>query len=484
MSHGRILIVGGSDAGTSAALSARAMDAECEIDVLLEDRFPNFSVCGLPFLLSGEVRDWRELAHRSEEDFANRRITLHKDHRAVFLHRDRREVTATTAGGDRTFVYDRLVIATGAEAVTPSIAGADLDGVHRVRTMDDGLAVLASLESKGPESAVVVGGGYIGVELVDAFRRRGMRVTLVESVAQPLRTLDLEFGAIVAAEVQRQGVQIAPATRIERIENVAEAGRPRLRVRGSAGFDATAELVLLCVGVRPRTALADGAGCARGASGATRVTRRMETTVEGVFAAGDCVETWHRLLERPTFLPLGTTAHKQGAVAGANAAGASLEFAGTLGTQVVKIFDLAAGRTGLSHDEAIAAGFDARTTAIVTPDHKAYYPDARPLHLRLTGDGRDGRLLGAQIIGDYRAAVAKRLDVVAVALFLRLRVPDILDLDLSYTPPLGSPWDPWQAAARAWCDEAPTDAARTLSRNIADGAERPALPSTLGASHA
>lgn len=449
----RILIVGGSDAGTSAALSARSLDTECDIDVLLEDRFPNFSVCGLPFLLSGEVAGWADLAHRSEEDFARRRITLHTEHRAISIRSDRREVVAATAAGDQTFGYDHLVIATGAEAVTPKIAGAELPGVHRVRTMDDGLAVLERIESPGVETAVIVGGGYIGVELADAFTRRGVGVTVVESAEQPLKTLDPELGALIAGELRRNGVAIAPAIRVERIEPAATGGRRLLRVTGTDGFEAAADLVILCVGVRPRSALADGLGCAHGASGATRVTRRMETTVPGVFAAGDCVETWHRLLDRPMFLPLGTTAHKQGAVAGANAAGGALEFAGSLGTQVVKVFDLAAGRTGLTASEAVRAGFEARTTQIVTPDHKAYYPGALPLHIRITGDARDGRLLGAQIVGDYRAAVAKRLDVIAAALFSGLRVADILDLDLSYTPPLGSPWDPWQAAARAWCDE-------------------------------
>ena len=457
MSRRRILIVGGSDAGTSAALSARSLDPDCDVDVLLEDRFPNFSVCGLPFLLSGEVAGWADLAHRSEEDFARRRITLHKEHRAVSVRNDRREVIVATAAGERTFGYDHLVIATGAEAVTPKIAGAELPGVHRVRTMDDGLSVLARIESTGVETAVIVGGGYIGVELADAFTRRCIGVTLVESGEQPLKTLDPELGALIAAELRSHGVAIAPAVRVERIEAAATDGRRLLRLTGTAGFEAAAELVILCVGVRPRTALADGLGCERGAGGATRVTRRLETTVRGVLAAGDCVETRHRLLDRPVFLPLGTTAHKQGAVAGANAAGGALEFAGSLATQVVKVFDLAAGRTGLTATEAVREGFEARTTEIVTPDHKAYYPGARPLHIRVTGDARDGRLLGAQIVGDYRAAVAKRLDVIAAALFSGLKVADILDLDLSYTPPLGSPWDPWQVAARAWCDERSAD---------------------------
>jgi NADPH-dependent 2,4-dienoyl-CoA reductase/sulfur reductase-like enzyme len=457
MSRRRILIVGGSDAGTSAALSARAADPECEIDVLLEDRFPNFSVCGIPFLLSAEVASWRDLAHRSEEDFESRRIKLHKQRSVVSIRHDRREAVVATADGETAFEYDRLVIATGAEAVTPRIPGAELDGVQRVRTMDDGLAVLARIDSSDAKTVAVVGGGYIGVELADAFRRRGIGVTLVESAAQPLKTLDPQLGALVAEELRNHDVRISAATRVERIEPGPADGRRVLRLLGTDGFEVEAELVILCVGVRPRTALADAVGCERGVTGATRVTRRMETTVEGVFAAGDCVETWHRLLDRPVFLPLGTTAHKQGAVAGANAAGTAGAFAGTLGTQVVKIFDLAAGRTGLTGSEALKEGFEARTTEIVTPDHKAYYPGARPLHIRLTGDARDGRLLGAQIVGDYRASVAKRLDVMATALFNRLGVAEILDLDLSYTPPLGSPWDPWQLAARAWCDQRSAD---------------------------
>lgn len=449
----RILIVGGSDAGTSAALSARSADPECQIDVLLEDRFPNFSVCGIPFLLSGEVGGWPDLAHRSEEDFARQRIALHKQCRAVSIRHHRREVVAATVDGEASFNYDRLVIATGAEAVMPAIAGADLEGVHRVRTIDDGRAILERIESIAVKSAVIVGGGYIGVELADAFTRRNIAVTLVESSEQPLKGLDSELGELIAAELRSHRVQVFARTRVERIEETIADGRRSLRVRGTDGVQVTGQLVILCVGVRPRTALADALGCQRGVGGATQVTRRMETSVPGVFAAGDCVETWHRLLQRPTFLPLGTTAHKQGAVAGANAAGAAREFAGSLGTQVVKVFNLAAGRTGLTASEAVKEGFAARTTEIVAPDHKAYYPGALSLHIRVTGDARDGRLLGAQIVGDYRASVAKRLDVMAAALFSGLGVAEILDLDLSYTPPLGSPWDPCQLAARAWCDE-------------------------------
>lgn len=183
---------------------------------------------------------------------------------------------------------------------------------------------------------------------------------------------------------------------------------------------------------------------------AIAVTRRMETSRPAIFAAGDCVETWHRLLQRPSYLPLGTTAHKQGRVAGENAVGGDREFAGSLGTQVVKVFSLAVGRTGLLQREAEEAGFEPLTIEAETWDHKKYYPGARRLRLRVTGDRGTGRLLGAQMLGDWRAEVSKRLDVFASALHHGMRVDELNDLDLCYTPPLSSPWDPVQFAAQQW----------------------------------
>lgn len=451
MSERRIVIIGGSDAGTSAALAARATDPKCRVDLVLEDKFPNYSVCGLPFLLAGEVADWRDLAHRGEGQLRERGIHLHLDHRATALDVERGRVLVTDSGAERAFSFDRLVIATGAEAVKPDVPGADLDGVFRLRTMDDGLHALERIRSSQVEAVAIIGGGYIGVELADALRKRGAQVTLVEAGKAPLKTLDTDFGDLVASELRRNGVEVASKTRLTRIEQTGRERR-RLRLQGSDGFEATADVVMLGVGVRPRAELAAGAGCALGQRGAIRVDQHMKTDLPNVFAAGDCVETWHRLLGRFSYEPLGTTAHKQGAVAGVNAAGGTREFAGTVGTQIVKVFDLAAGRTGLREDEAAAAGIDARTIELLTTDRKIYYPGALEMHLRLTGDARSGRLLGAQIVGDHRAAVAKRLDVIATALFQGLRVGDLLDLDLSYTPPLGSPWDPWQQAAERWLD--------------------------------
>lgn len=443
----RLLILGGSDAGTSTALRARELDSTAEMTVVLADRFPNYSICGLPFYLSGETPDWHWLAHRTVEDLTCEGIHLLLDHTAQAIDPANHLVTvADRSGQARELGYDRLVIATGAVPVRPPIAGLDLPGVFLLRSMEDSFAVHGCLETRAPRSAVVVGGGYLGTEMADAFVHRGLSVTLVEHGASALKTVDASLGRQVEAELRHHGVEVATGVAIERL---AQAGT-QLHVMGSQGFHATADLVLVAVSVQPQTGLAQAAGIALGERQAIRVTRAMQTNVPDIYAAGDCVETWHRLLQASTYLPLGTTSHKQGRVAGENAVGGHREFAGTLGTQVVKVFDLAVARTGLRDAEAARAGFDPLTVESTNWDHKVYYPGAHELHIRVTGDRKTGRLLGAQIVGHWHGEVAKRIDIFATALFHGVCIDDLNDLDLSYTPPVSSPWDPVQLSAQAW----------------------------------
>ena len=443
----RLLILGGSDAGTSAALRARELDSSAEVIVVLADRFPNYSICGLPFYLSGETPDWHWLAHRTAEDITREGVHLLLEHTAQAIDPANHLVTVADRGGQaRELAYDRLVVATGAVPVRPPIAGLGLPGVYLLRSMEDSFAVHARLETHTPRSAVIVGGGYLGTEMADAFTHQGLAVTVVEHGGTVLKTVDERLGRLVGAELRRHGVEMATGIAVERI---AQAGT-QLRIVGSEGFSVTADLVLVAVSVRPQNELAQAAGIALGERQAIQVTRAMETNMPDIFAAGDCVETWHRLLQAPTYLPLGTTAHKQGRIAGENAVGGHREFAGTLGTQVVKVFDLAVARTGLRDDEAVKAGFEPLTVESTSWDHKIYYPGAHELHMRVTGDRKTGRLLGAQIAGHWHGEVAKRIDVFATALFHGLRVDDLNDLDLSYTPPVSSPWDPVQMSAQAW----------------------------------
>jgi NADPH-dependent 2,4-dienoyl-CoA reductase/sulfur reductase-like enzyme len=445
----RLVVIGGSDAGIAAGLRACELDPSVEATVVLADAFPNFSICGLPYYLSGDVPDWRNLAHRTTRDLEQAGLKLLLDHTARTIDPTGKQVTVASQHGEQQLEYDRLVIGTGALPMRPPIDGLDLPGVYVLHTMGDTFALHRALTA-GARSAIIVGGGYIGLEMAEALTARGLSVTLVEQAPAVMPTVDLELGRLLGEELGRHDVRVVNDVTVKAIHR--EAGC--LRVAGEPDFAATADLVLVVVGVRPDTQLAVAAGVQTGVRGAIRIDRRMRTNLPDVLAAGDCVETWHRLLEAPTYLPLGTTAHKQGRVAGETAVGGDREFAGSLGTQVVKVFELAVARTGIRDPEAREAGFDPLTVGSVQYDHKAYYPGAHQLHIRITGNQTSGQLLGAQLVGHHDAEVAKRIDIPAGALFHHLTVDGLNDLDLSYTPPFGSPWDAVQMAAQAWTRQA------------------------------
>ena len=437
--------MGGSDAGISAALRARELDRDVSVRVLLADNFPNYSICGLPFYLSGETPNWRDLAHRKTFDG----IEILTGHSATSIDLVSKSLLASTSGGVRSLEWDRLIVATGASPVLPDIAGRELPGVFPLHTMEEAFAVEKHVAAFHPASAVIVGAGYIGVEMADALTHRGIKVTLMGRSPVVFPSVDREFGTAIEEELRRNGVDVVNKANTTSISRAGAA----LKVEADGGISRTAGMVLLVVGVRPNSDIAARAGIQLGQRKAIAVNRRMETSAPHIYAAGDCVGTWPRLLQRCAYLPLGTTSHKQGRVAGENATGGNREFAGSVGTQVVKIFDLAVGRTGLLHSEAIEAGFDAVTVESKFWDHKAYYPGAHELRFRVTGARDTGRLLGAQILGHWQAQVAKRVDVFASAIFHGMTVDSLNDLDLSYTPPLSSPWDPLQMAAQGWATQ-------------------------------
>ncbi len=439
----RMLVIGGSDAGISAALRAQELDGDADIAILLADDFPNYSICGLPFYLSGETPDWHSLAHRTRFDG----ITLHRGQEATRIDASGKKVLAMDRDGKVvSHAYDKLVIATGASPVTLPIAGLDLPGVFPLHTMNDSFVVNELLASREPRRAVIVGAGYIGLEMADALTHRGMEVTIASRTPSVLPTVEPCFGEVISGELERRGVKIH--TDVE-VQAVTRAG-DHLHLSGSGGLEEDCEMVLVAVGVKPNARLGVEAGVATGTKGALRVNRRMETAIPDIYAAGDCVETWHRQLDRYTYLPLGTTAHKQGRCAGENAAGGDREFAGSMGTQVVKIFDLVAARTGLRQDEALHEGYSPYTVENTSFDHKAYYPGAKEMRVRVTGDRHTQCLLGAQILGAWGAEISKRVDIFATGLYRGMMVEELGDLDLSYTPPLSSPWDPVQMAAHHW----------------------------------
>jgi NADPH-dependent 2,4-dienoyl-CoA reductase/sulfur reductase-like enzyme len=459
-----LVMIGGSDAGISAALRARELDPGADVTVVVADAYPNFSICGIPYYVSGEVTHWRNLAHRTIADLEAAGMGLRLDTTARRIDVPARKLLITSPDGtDELLSYDKLTVGTGAVPVRPPIGGLDgpdalgpADGVHLLHSMGDTFAVMRTLEAAAPASAVIVGGGYIGLEMADALTVRGLAVTQMEQLDEVLPTVDPQLGALVHAELAGHGVEVLASTTVRAITRAAAGQAGRLEVQATAA-DGTAvtrhpDMVLVVVGVRPETTLAAGAGATLGVKGAIAVDEGMRTNLPDVFAAGDCVVTHHRLLGQ-TYLPLGTTAHKQGRVAGENALGGNRQFAGSLGTQVVKIFDQAAARTGLRDHEATAAGFDPVTIGSGADDHKAYYPRSHRIAMRVTGDRATGQLLGLQLFGHKNAEIAKRIDIAATAIFHHMTIDALSDLDLSYTPPLGSPWEAVQMGAQAWVRE-------------------------------
>jgi NADPH-dependent 2,4-dienoyl-CoA reductase/sulfur reductase-like enzyme len=459
MASRHIITVGGSDAGISAALRARELDPAAEVTVVVADAYPNFSICGIPYYLSGEVTHWSNLAHRTAADLAATGMRVLTGTRATRVDPDVHALDVfDPTGRTRHLRYDALIVATGAISARPPITGltgtqrlGPQDGVHLLHSMGDTFAVMDSLTDRNPKTAAIIGGGYIGLEMAEALTLRGIAVTQVEALPEVLPTVDAQLGALIHGELERHGVEVLTDTTVTAITRTDTGALTVTARHHDEILTRTVELILVVVGVRPDTELAADAGVERGIKGAIVVDEAMRTNRPDVFAAGDCVHTHHRLLGL-TWLPLGTTAHKQGRVAGENAVGGDARFAGSLGTQVVKVFDLVAARTGLRDHEARTAGrgWAAATSASRPDDHKAYYPGATPIHIRITGDRSTGMLLGAQLVGHRNAEIAKRVDTFAAAIFNGMTIDAISDLDLSYAPPLGSPWDAIQIATQGW----------------------------------
>jgi NADPH-dependent 2,4-dienoyl-CoA reductase/sulfur reductase-like enzyme len=442
-----LVIVGGSDAGISAALRAQELDRDIEITVLLGDAYPNFSICGLPFYLSGEIERWEALAHRTQNDIESMGIRLRLNTWVTAIHAAEHAVSLDSGDNQESRLpYDRLVVATGARPIRPSLPGIESPRVFLLHSMDDSFHLKTFLTTAKPQSAVIIGAGYIGVEMADALTHRQIEVTLVEQAPTVLPTVDETLGRMLQDHIEEHGVRVMTKARVTALEDTGE----RISVHGEPDWRLDTDLVLVVVGVQPDTALAQAAGVAVGIRGAIRVDRYMKTNLPDIWAAGDCVETYHRLLGDYTYLPLGTTAHKQGRIAGENAVGGWRAFEGSLGTQVVKVFDWAIGRTGLKEHEARQAGFHPLSASVTDWDHKVYYPGATPITVALVGDLPSGRLLGGQIVGHWQGQIAKRLDILSTALYHQMTVDSLNDLDLSYTPPLSSPWDPVQQAAQKW----------------------------------
>ncbi|MBM3736719.1 MAG: hypothetical protein FJW39_13135 [Acidobacteria bacterium] len=412
----RLAVIGGVAAGMSAAARVRRLDPGAEITVIERGPVASYSACGLPYWIDGRVRDWRELIARSAAGFAESRIEVRTGCEAVAIAHSKRQVRL--ASGEA-IPYDKLIIATGAR---PSRV---FPGAFHLNTLGDAVRLKEHLTVTPPGRATVIGGGYIGLEAVEALRANGWSVRLVTRGADLLGRGDAQLTATLVRHLNRCRV---PVTLNHAVDGPLDT-----------------ELVVAATGLKPETALAFDAGIELGRTGAIRVTEHLETNLHGIYAAGDCAESTHLVTGRPVWIPLGTTANKMGRIAGANASGRRERFPGVAGTAIVRVCGLGVGVTGLSASQARKEGFQPVSARIEARDKPRYFR-GRLTSIELIADRSSGRLLGAHVLGDD--GVAGRVNVVATAITKRMTVDEFQYLDLAYAPPFAPVWDPLLVAAQ------------------------------------
>lgn len=478
----RILIIGGVAAGTSAASKARRIDPDAEIKIIQEEPVVSYGACGMPYVIEGLIDDFNRLIARPAERFKSKyNIDVIANTRAVKIDRLNKKVYAETlnhsdsrneysnAVSNRLILdYDSLVIATGARSAVPKIKGIfvndDTDtrvkrsstivkGLLLLRNYGDGIHIRDSIRNS--KSCVIVGAGLIGVEMAEAFRRRGMDVTIIEVSDRVLPSLlDEVMAGIIKKELEDNGVKVILGEALKGVvtslsPSSQQSSSTNVRyieaVRTTKNKEIPAELVLLGTGVRPNSHIAKDAGIELGVYDAIKVDEHMRTNIPDIFAAGDCATARNYITNKDIYLPLGTTANKQGRVAGENAAGGNAEFKGVAGSVITKTFDLLVGKTGLDKKEALENGFDPVEKEIKSVTRAGYYPDKKSIIIKLVADKKSRRILGAQIIGGE--AVKGRIDLIAFALLTRATVDDLANYDACYVPPVSPVWEPINIAA-------------------------------------
>ncbi len=445
MTRNRLVVIGGDAAGMSAAAKVRREQPEHEIVVFEKTEYTSYSACGMPYLISGMVENPSSLIVRSPQTFREKfNIDVRTRHEVVSIDADRQYVEVFDHKNNRTFTesYDQLLIATGASPHCPDVAGDDADGIFGLSTLSSGLLVQKYLKHNKPQSAVVVGGGYIGLEMAEALVRQKLKVSLVQRGEEVMGTLDRDMGSLVSQALRGVGVELYLEEEFIEFESIN--GQVSAVVTNRRTLPA--DIVILGMGVRPNSELATSAKLELGVRKAIKVNQHMQSSIANIWAAGDCATTHHRITGQPFYIALGTVANKQGVVAGINIAGGNATFPGVVGTAVSKICAYEVARTGLQEKEAREHNYDYDTATIEAKTRAGYYPGAGKITVKLIGEKGSGRLLGGQIVGMEGAA--KRIDILATALTARMTVEELVDLDLSYAPPFSPVWDPVQTAAR------------------------------------
>ena len=438
----RYVIIGGDAAGMSASSRLKRRAPGSEVIVFEKTGDVSYSACSMPYNIADPETPMDKLVVRSADAFRNNQgIDLRTGHMVESIDSAAKTVRGTDAAG-KEFVqaYDKLLIATGARAVIPSVPGMDLDGVFRLKTLGDGRMIKSYIEGRDIRKAVIIGMGYIALEMAESLRARGIEVTMIKKRPNLLPWMIPDLSEQVLKQLEEQDVELRPGLPLEGIEREGEL----LKVlAGGEVFEA--DLVLSAVGVVPETQLAESAGIKLGAAGAYSIDENMRTSVPDIYSAGDCADIGSIITGRKIWVPLALTANRGGRVAADNMLGEDVRFSGIAGTSVFKVFDLEVARTGLSVSEAEAAGFKPVYKAAVSKSKAHIFPGAAAVHASFIADAESGRILGAQMVG--REGVARRINAAAVALQAEMSLSDFYECDLAYAPPFSPVWDPLLTAA-------------------------------------
>ena len=441
----RIVVIGGVAAGMTAASRARRLNSNTEILVFEKSGNVSYGSCGLPYFVSDVIKSHENLVVYDSKFFKEKRnIDVFLRHEVVAIQPENLTILVKNlnTNEEKKYQYDKLLISTGARALAPPIKGIDLGGVFTVRILEVGVAIKNYIRKNSPKKALIVGAGYIGLEMSESIIASGLKVTIVERMPNILGTMDDEINEIVEKELNAKGVILLKSTSVT--EFIGEGEQVKKAILDN-GETLDVDIVIIGTGIKPNSELAKEAGIELGQTRAIKVNERMETNIPNIFSAGDCVEAYHQVLEKPVYIPLGTTANKQGKVAGENIAGGNAAFNGIIGTALFKCFELEIARTGITEKEAKSEGLDYISNMIDQGSRAGYYPGGSKIRIKLIANKSTGRILGAEMVG--KEGVSKRIDVFAAVIAAKMTVDDFSNLDLSYAPPFAPVWDPNLIAA-------------------------------------
>ncbi|WML33101.1 CoA-disulfide reductase [Clostridium sp. OS1-26] len=440
----KVIVIGGVAAGMSAASKMKRVDSSAEIVVYEKGPFVSYGACGLPYYVSGINEDYTKMIARTKEEFEKTGMKINLKHEVVKVEPESKQILVKDLENDRLFMdsYDKLMIATGTVPVVPPLKGKDLKGVYVLKTLEDGMILKKAVEAPDVKNVVIVGGGYIGIELAETLLYAGKNIRVVELAPRILQPFDSELTEMATNIMMEAGVKFNLNEKVEEL-----VGTDKVTGIKTDKESYEADLVILAIGVRPATSFLKDSGIALARNGAVVIDREMRTNIADIYSAGDCAEVYNKVKEENSFIPLGTTANKCGRLAGENIIGKHNKYVGTLGSSAIKILDYELGRTGLSESEAKALAINYKTVFVKAYDHPGYYPDPTPIWIKLIYEERTNRILGAQAMGKKGAVL--RVDMFAIAIHNNMTTMDLGMTDLCYAPPFAGVWDAVHIACNA-----------------------------------